>query len=138
MHQSLLPISGPLLEYIQHLQELSEAVDPSPLLAHAYVRYLGDLSGGQVIRRRVAKAYGLEADGGSGLRFYDFKELSGSKPANIGGMKRIKEWFRDGMNAGAGDNNRKLKGISHLLTSLTSATDPAIQSRYLTRSKRGV
>ncbi|EGN98509.1 hypothetical protein SERLA73DRAFT_139003, partial [Serpula lacrymans var. lacrymans S7.3] len=38
-------------DYTSRLRELSESSDPSGLLAHAYVRYLGDLSGGQVIRR---------------------------------------------------------------------------------------
>jgi heme oxygenase len=42
---------------------------PATLVAHAYVRYLGDLHGGQVLKRLVARAYGL-AD--HGLRFYDF------------------------------------------------------------------
>jgi heme oxygenase len=43
--------------------------DPVRLAAHAYVRYLGDLAGGQALRRAVGRAYGL-AD--AGLRFYDF------------------------------------------------------------------
>lgn len=40
------------------------------LLAHAYVRYLGDLSGGQVLRRVVAKRLGLQ--GAQGTAFFDF------------------------------------------------------------------
>jgi heme oxygenase len=55
--------------YVQHLDTLSRDA-PQLLLAHAYVRYLGDLSGGQVLRRIVGKAYHLE--GGPGARFYDF------------------------------------------------------------------
>ncbi|WP_078280887.1 heme oxygenase (biliverdin-producing) [Mycobacteroides franklinii] len=39
------------------------------LLAHHYVRYLGDLSGGQAIGRMLDRAFGL---GGAGLSFYDF------------------------------------------------------------------
>ncbi|KAJ7828542.1 hypothetical protein B0H14DRAFT_2811717, partial [Mycena olivaceomarginata] len=42
--------------------------------------------------------------GGAGLTFYAFKELRSAKPATQGEMKRIKDWFRVGMNAGAGDN----------------------------------
>ena len=74
------------------------------------MRYLGDLSGGQFIRRRIAKAYGLEDS--SGLSFYEFRPLAGAGSAAVAGageMKRIKEWFRDGMNAGVGDD-AKLKG----------------------------
>ncbi|OHT84965.1 biliverdin-producing heme oxygenase [Mycobacteroides saopaulense] len=39
------------------------------LLAHHYVRYLGDLSGGQAIGRIIDRAFGLD---GAGLSFYDF------------------------------------------------------------------
>ena len=62
-------------------------------------------------RRRVAKAYGLED--GAGLSFYEFRPLAGTtvagEGANAGEMKRIKEWYREGMNAGVGDN-KELKG----------------------------
>ncbi|KAF7314595.1 hypothetical protein MKEN_00933000 [Mycena kentingensis (nom. inval.)] len=92
-----------LQEYVDRIEEISNSADPAPLLAHSYVRYLGDLSGGQQIQRALAKAYGLSV-GGAGLSFYAFKELRSSKPASLGEMKKIKEWFREGMNKGAGDN----------------------------------
>lgn len=87
---------------MNRLKSLASSPDPSPLLAHAYVRYLGDLSGGQSIRRIISKAYGLEEAGQEGrelgVSFYVFKELRGAREAGIGEMKRIKEWFREGMN----------------------------------------
>lgn len=43
---------------------------PPLLAAHAYVRYLGDLHGGQVLRTLVARAYALET--GTGTSFYAF------------------------------------------------------------------
>ena len=43
---------------------------PAGLVSHAYVRYLGDLNGGQVLRRVVADSMAL-ADG-EGTSFYDF------------------------------------------------------------------
>jgi heme oxygenase len=46
-----------------------ESVRGGPLLAHHYTRYLGDLSGGQVICRALDRVYNL---GGVGLAFYDF------------------------------------------------------------------
>lgn len=42
---------------------------PGTLIAHAYVRYLGDLSGGQVLRRLISETLGLGPDA---LSFYDF------------------------------------------------------------------
>jgi heme oxygenase len=38
------------------------------VVAHAYVRYLGDLNGGQIVRRVVARTLAVEA-----LRFYAFE-----------------------------------------------------------------
>ncbi|KAF5380679.1 hypothetical protein D9757_007070 [Collybiopsis confluens] len=90
--------------YVDRIREISSSSDPAQLVAHAYVRYLGDLSGGQNIRHALAKAYGLDEASGEGLSFYAFKELSSSKPASLGEMRRIKDWFRNGMNQGAGDN----------------------------------
>ncbi|KAH9480600.1 Heme oxygenase 1 [Psilocybe cubensis] len=109
IHVQLLSASlSPLDAYLRRLEELSKSSDPSALLAHSYVRYLGDLSGGQVIRHTLAKAYGLDESTGLGLSFYAFKELRSSKPANQGEMKRIKEWFREGMNT-AGERGVEIK-----------------------------
>ncbi|KAG5638674.1 hypothetical protein H0H81_011054 [Sphagnurus paluster] len=97
-----------LKAYVDRIHELSAAPDPSPLLAHSYVRYLGDLSGGQFIRRTLGKTYGLDDETGRGLSFYAFKELHSTKSANQGEMKRIKEWFREGMNK-AGERGPDVK-----------------------------
>jgi heme oxygenase len=44
------------------------------LVAHAYVRYLGDLSGGQALRKVVGRGLGLS--GSEGLSFYDFPGIA--------------------------------------------------------------
>lgn len=95
---------------MNRINSISDSPDPSALLAHSYVRYLGDLSGGQSIRRVIAKAYKLDEMSGIGLEFYEFKELGGSRRASQGDMKTIKEWFREGMNVGAHD--KAIKGWS--------------------------
>lgn len=56
-------------EYRRHLHALSDR-QPQALLAHAYVRYLGDLSGGVLIARSVGARFGLTP--GRGLAFYAF------------------------------------------------------------------
>ncbi|WP_156753287.1 biliverdin-producing heme oxygenase [Actinokineospora pegani] len=51
--------------------------DQAAFVAHHYTRYLGDLSGGQVIRRRMREVYGLADDG---VRFCDFDGVGKVKP----------------------------------------------------------
>ena len=54
-----------------YVPELGKVMRPELLVAHAYVRYLGDLSGGQMLLAIVANA--LQVDG-DGVRFYEFPE----------------------------------------------------------------
>jgi len=86
--------------------------EPARLLAHSYVRYLGDLSGGQIMRWRLQKAYALDEEDGHGVAFYEFvvpgKAGGKEEVASAGEMKRIKEWFRSGIDKGVGDD-RELK-----------------------------
>jgi heme oxygenase len=64
-----LPLLPATRNYVERLRALAHD-SPALLLAHAYVRYLGDLSGGQILRRIVAQGLGLV--GGQGVRFYTF------------------------------------------------------------------
>src|SRR5699024_7772612 len=50
---------------------------PEVMLANHYVRYLGDLSGGQAIARLVERHYEVDADG---LGFYRFAGIPKRKP----------------------------------------------------------
>lgn len=56
-------------DYAAHLVQLARA-RPALLAAHAYVRYLGDLNGGQALARVVTRGLGLAP--GQGVAFYDF------------------------------------------------------------------
>jgi heme oxygenase len=47
---------------------------PAGYIAHHYTRYLGDLSGGQIIRDRAERTWGFEKKG-DGVRFYVFEEI---------------------------------------------------------------
>jgi heme oxygenase len=64
-----LPLQAASASYVARLCEL-EPAQPALLLAHAYVRYLGDLSGGQMLRNIVATSPALGA--ASAVAFYDF------------------------------------------------------------------
>jgi heme oxygenase len=48
---------------------------PAGYIAHHYTRYLGDLSGGQIIRDRAERTWGF-ARKGDGVRFYVFEEIT--------------------------------------------------------------
>jgi heme oxygenase len=71
-----LSLAAAMQAYVARLQALqaAPAAEAAPsLVAHAYVRYLGDLHGGQVLQRLVARLYALPAgDSAPGTRFYDF------------------------------------------------------------------
>ncbi len=45
------------------------------LIAHAYVRYFGDLSGGQILANRIAERFSLNDDTQRGLQFYQFPQI---------------------------------------------------------------
>lgn len=92
-------------------------MDHSRLLAHAYVRYMGDLSGGQIIRNKIVKAYDLP-DSGAGASFYDFKSLENSRPGEKASqveLSKVKEWYRQGMNEGVADNMILKGAFNHML-----------------------
>lgn len=57
------------MAYAHRIEQAAET-DPTLLIGHHYTRYLGDLSGGQVLRRVVARTFGL-TDGAGGA-FYVF------------------------------------------------------------------
>jgi heme oxygenase len=54
--------------YAQRIEQAAKG-DGELLIAHAYTRYLGDLSGGQILKRLLAKKPGLAPNE---LTFYDF------------------------------------------------------------------
>lgn len=58
--------------YVARINELAAEQWLPGIVAHHYTRYLGDLSGGQMIARSMAKQHGFEHDG---IAFYDFTEL---------------------------------------------------------------
>lgn len=68
-HWPRVPLCAATKGYVQHLEVLSASGSPL-LLAHAYVRYLGDLHGGQMLRRCVSRV--LQSQDKQGLSFYDF------------------------------------------------------------------
>jgi len=60
--------------YAARIREIAAEGWVPGLIAHHYTRYLGDLSGGQMIAKAVARQHGLEKQG---VEFYDFSALGG-------------------------------------------------------------
>merc|ERR1712232_1061396 len=86
------PPSAAAQQYVERVNRLSRE-DPVMLLAHAYTRYLGDLSGGQILARAASKAYKLPE--GKGAAFYNFDAI-GSSPTD---MKNFKKAYRSSLDA---------------------------------------
>ncbi|MEU7277523.1 biliverdin-producing heme oxygenase [Streptomyces sp. NPDC045431] len=66
---------------------------PAGYVAHHYTRYLGDLSGGQIIRDKAERTWGF-ARKGDGVRFYVFEEIP-----NPAAFKRTYRELLDRVNA---------------------------------------
>ncbi len=65
-----LPLVAPAADYAAHLATLA-ATHPPLLLAHVYARYLGDLSGGRILRRLVRERFDVPREA---LAYFDFPE----------------------------------------------------------------
>lgn len=74
--------------YCNRLRQIGKE-NPEFLVAHAYTRYLGDLSGGQVLGRIAQKSMGLK--GSEGLSFFAFPGVSSPN--------RFKQLYRSRMNS---------------------------------------
>lgn len=85
-------------KYIDRIREVG-AKDPALLVAHSYTRYLGDLSGGQVIAKIARRSLGLS--GPDGLRFFEFEEIEDGKAFKEEYRKRLNELDLDEVRARA-------------------------------------
>ena len=59
-------------QYVARIQEIAQT-EPELLAAHSYTRYLGDLSGGQILKKIAVTAMGLQD--GQGTAFYEFETV---------------------------------------------------------------
>lgn len=77
--------------YVARIRTVS-ATQPALLVAHAYVRYMGDLSGGQSLRHIARTALDLPADKGTGL--HEFDQLP-----TVAAKRAFKEKYRHALNS---------------------------------------
>ena len=62
--------------YCHRINEVAEK-DPYLLIAHHYTRYIGDLSGGKILKEIAARV--LKPPAGKGLDFYEFPSIPNAK-----------------------------------------------------------
>ncbi|XP_058874844.1 LOW QUALITY PROTEIN: heme oxygenase 1-like [Acipenser ruthenus] len=85
----VLAVPAATREYAERIHQVAYS-DPCLLISHSYTRYLGDLSGGQVLRRLAQRSLALPPTG-EGLSFFCFPEVSHAG--------RFKELYRARMNS---------------------------------------
>ena len=74
--RALIAPSEACQRYVNRIREVAED-DPELLVGHHYTRYMGDLSGGQILKGIAEKAMDLKD--GEGLHFYEFEGISDKK-----------------------------------------------------------
>ena len=77
--------------YVARIHEVANT-EPALLIAHAYVRYMGDLSGGQSLKKIIRSAMDLPP--GHGTDFYEFEQLP-----TVEAIRVFKVQYRDALNS---------------------------------------
>jgi heme oxygenase len=77
--------------YVERIHEIANT-DPALLIAHAYTRYMGDLSGGQALKNIVRSALNLPPDRGTGL--HEFEQIP-----TVEAKRAFKEKYRQALNS---------------------------------------
>ncbi|XP_053133135.1 heme oxygenase 2 [Hemicordylus capensis] len=75
--------------YVDRIHHVGQQ-EPELLVAHAYTRYMGDLSGGQVLKKVAQRALKLPSTG-EGVQFYTFEHISNPQ--------QFKQFYRARLNA---------------------------------------
>lgn len=87
--------------YVAKLEAISPDNAPA-IIAHHYVRYLGDIAGGQVIARMLEGHYGLTPEE---LAFYDFSA--------IGKIPPFRKNYKDALDALPFNNTERVSLLTH-------------------------
>ncbi|WP_010204472.1 biliverdin-producing heme oxygenase [Salinibacterium sp. PAMC 21357] len=98
--------------YAARVREIAAQDWAGGFIAHHYTRYLGDLSGGQVIRTLMQRQFGFETNG---VGFYLFDQIA--KP------KEFKSTYRDQLDAVQWDDAERERVINEVLTAYKFNTD---------------
>ena len=98
--------------YVDRVNEVAADGWAGGFIAHHYTRYLGDLSGGQVIRTLMQRQFGFDTNG---VGFYLFDQIA--KP------KEFKETYRDQLDAVSWDAAESDRVIDEVVTAYRFNTE---------------
>lgn len=98
--------------YVARINEIAAEGWAGGFIAHHYTRYLGDLSGGQIIRTLMQRQFGFETNG---VGFYLFDEIA--KP------KEFKETYREQLDAVAWSPEERERVIDEVMLAYSFNTD---------------
>lgn len=98
--------------YVNRVNEIAAEGWVGGFIAHHYTRYLGDLSGGQAIRRLMQRQFGFETNG---VGFYFFDQIASPK--------EFKETYRDELDAVQWDAAERDRVIDEVLTAYRFNTE---------------
>lgn len=97
--------------YVARINEVG-AVWAGGFVAHHYTRYLGDLSGGQIIRTLMQRQFGFDTNG---VGFYLFGDIA--KP------KEFKDTYREQLDAVVWDDAEQARVIEEVMVAYRFNTD---------------
>jgi heme oxygenase len=92
------------VRYVARILEIAAEHWAGGFVAHHYTRYLGDLSGGQAIRRIMQRQFGFETNG---VGFYLFDQIASPKV--------FKETYREELDAAGWDEAERERVIDEVL-----------------------
>lgn len=96
--------------YVDRIHDMASW--PGGFVAHHYTRYLGDLSGGQIIRTLLQRHYGFETNG---IGFYLF--------AGIAKPKNFRDTYREQLDAAPWNESEKDRVVGEAIMAFRCNTD---------------
>lgn len=85
--ENIIEPSGVTQSYVDRIHSIGK-YQPELLVSHAYTRYMGDLSGGQILKNIAKNA--MQLSGNEGIEFYLFRDIYDEK--------KFKVRYRDALN----------------------------------------
>lgn len=98
--------------YVERIRDVAAQAWAGGFIAHHYTRYLGDLSGGQVIRTLMQRKFGFQTNG---VGFYLFDQIA--KP------KEFKQTYREQLDAVVWDAAERERVIDEVLAAYRFNTE---------------